>query len=75
MTTEKPAPLATSREVANHLQQSVPTLANWRHRGIGPKFIKSGGSVRYRWSDVEAWVESRVCQRTDDVSTEASHGA
>lgn len=31
------------------------TLATWRSRGHGPKFVKVGGRVLYRLSDVVAW--------------------
>jgi len=36
------------------------TLANWRWRGIGPRWIKVGGLVRYRESDVEEWLDSQA---------------
>ncbi|WML66095.1 DNA-binding protein [Rhodococcus sp. AH-ZY2] len=41
-------------------------LANDRYRGIGPKFVKHGRRVLYRWSDVHAWTEANLMQRTDD---------
>ena len=34
------------------------TLQNWRVLGKGPRFRKFGSGVRYKVSDVEAWVES-----------------
>jgi predicted DNA-binding transcriptional regulator AlpA len=34
------------------------TLQGWRLFGKSPKLYRFGGSVRYRRSDVEAWVES-----------------
>lgn len=67
-----PEPLAVAQQVADFLGTTVDTLANWRYRGVGPRFVKVGGIVRYRWSDVNAWVESRVAQRTDDIPTEAA---
>lgn len=57
--------LATAAEVAAYLggDFSEKTLANWRSRGHGPKFIKlssgRGGSVRYRWADVNAWLDEQ----------------
>lgn len=34
------------------------TWQNWRVDGTGPKFLKLGGCVRYRLSDVLAWFEN-----------------
>ena len=54
-------PLAVPEEVAEYLRvKNVQTLANWRHSGIGPPYVKTEGSVRYRWSDVEAWLNSHA---------------
>ncbi len=39
---------------------SRKTLANWRVKGEGPRFVKIGGAVRYRAEDVTAWIDSRV---------------
>jgi hypothetical protein len=45
---------------------SCRTLERWRWMGIGPKFIKIGGRVKYRLADVEAFEQSRLCQSTAD---------
>lgn len=60
MTSElmKPAELGT------RIEKSQAVLANWRYLGIGPKFIKMGKSVRYRVSDVEAWLDQQTRQQT-----------
>lgn len=58
--------LATAPEVAEHLGYTPEGLAQMRYRGNGPKFIKLGGrAVRYRWADVEAWLDQQTMQRTD----------
>ena len=67
----EPEPLATTQQVADYLIADTQTLSNWRYRGVGPKFVKIGGLVRYRWGDVFEWVDSRVAQRTDDVPHES----
>lgn len=59
----------TPREVAEYLQKSEKTLANWRSLGIGPPYIKPAGTIRYRWSDVEKWLTSNA------VTPQASHAA
>jgi hypothetical protein len=53
-------PLATPTEVALYLRRTVGTLANWRCRGMGPRYVKAGTRVGYRWSDVEAWLTKQT---------------
>ena len=46
----------TRPQLAERLQVSVKTLAQWATQGKGPKYARPGGGhVRYRLSDVEAW--------------------
>ncbi|NGO67139.1 helix-turn-helix transcriptional regulator [Streptomyces boncukensis] len=49
----------TPAELAGRLGVSVGTLANWRWRGEGPRYVKLGSGrssrVRYRSEDVAAW--------------------
>ena len=60
MKASAPERLATPDEVADYLQKPVKTLAQWRSRGIGPKYTKPGGhDVRYDWADVLEWVTSQ----------------
>lgn len=48
--------LMTINEVATMLQIPVGTMYQWRHRGLGPAGLRIGRHVRYRLSDVEAWL-------------------
>ncbi|AKJ72633.1 excisionase and transcriptional regulator [Gordonia phage GMA2] len=50
--------LMTADQLSDYLKLSKTLLARWRSQGIGPKFIKVGGSVRYRQSDIEEYVNS-----------------
>ena len=43
---------------------SVRTLANWRSQGVGPKFVKVGGSVLYKLSHVIEWEETNTVNST-----------
>ena len=52
--------LATPVEVSVYLGVPVPTLYQWRHRGIGPKVHRVGRHLRYRWAEVEAWVDRQA---------------
>jgi predicted site-specific integrase-resolvase len=46
--------LATLAEVAAFLQVPAKTLHRWRSIGEGPRALKVGRHLRYRWRDVEA---------------------
>lgn len=36
------------------------TLQGWRLRRKGPRYYKLSGVVRYRWTDVKAWLDERA---------------
>ena len=53
-------PLMTARETASYTSSSAGSLAQMRHRGTGPRFIKfSTRKILYRKSDVDAWLADR----------------
>lgn len=41
-------------------QISLVTLATWRSRKLGPKYIKIGGRVLYPLDGVEEWEKKRT---------------
>jgi Helix-turn-helix domain len=45
---------------------SPRTFQRWRQRGLGPKFVRIGNQIRYRRSDLETWLSSRIAQSTAD---------
>ena len=45
----------TTNEAANYLRLKKNTLEVWRVQGRGPIFVKFGGAVRYRVSDLEKY--------------------
>lgn len=49
--------MATRPELAGFASISVATLARWAVEGKGPRVTKLGGAVRYRKSDVLAWLD------------------
>lgn len=62
----QPEPLLPPTPVAEALGITTGNLAQMRYRGTGPKFIKLGArSVRYRWCDVEAWIEANTLTQSD----------
>ena len=56
---QPPAPTGkmTPAQLADYLQRSEQTLANWRWQGKGPRYTKPGG-ILYDWDDVRAWEAS-----------------
>ena len=54
----------TPPELAKRLRLHVVTLANWRVKGKGPKFVKFGRAIRYPLSRVEAWETEQTRSNT-----------
>ena len=48
--------LLTQKEVKEITGLADSTLEQWRLKGKGPKFIKLGRLVRYRLTDVQAYI-------------------
>lgn len=68
-TDTNPDQLMTETEAAEVLCYSVRALQNWRHRGGGPRFVKvSSRSVRYRRSDLLAWIEAKTVAHLSEPS-------
>jgi excisionase family DNA binding protein len=55
--------LLTVAELADYLGVPPATLYQWRHRGEGPRGFRVGRHLRYRWSDINDWIESRLNSR------------
>ena len=69
-------PLAVTPEQAAQLTTLSPyTLADYRAKGIGPKYLKTSpgrtGLVLYRISDLEAWLEELVVGGDSDEQTQS----
>lgn len=54
-----PKPLASPEQVSEFLGVSIQTLYKWRLRSEGPTAIPVGKYLRYRWSEVEAWLKAQ----------------
>ncbi len=52
--------LATPVDVAAYLGVPVKTLYQWKYRGIGPSVHKVGRHLRYRWREVDAWLDAQT---------------
>jgi excisionase family DNA binding protein len=51
-------PLMTLAELAEYLRVPKETIYRWRKRGRGPGGFRMGRHVRFRRSEVEAWLET-----------------
>ena len=51
--------LINEKAVAKWLAVGLSTVQQWRLKGQGPRFIKIGKSVRYRQSDVLAYIREQ----------------
>jgi len=52
--------VASPREVAEALRVSEEALKQLRYRKRGPKYVKVGSKIFYRWSDVERYFDKNA---------------
>nr|WTB30647.1 helix-turn-helix domain-containing protein [Streptomyces sp. NBC_00830] len=55
--------LASAEEVSAYLGVPLATLYAWNHRRQGPTAHKVGRYLRYRWAEVEAWLDNQAIDR------------
>ena len=58
--------LLSAREAAALLHLSERTLERFRVSGAGPKFVRLGRSIRYRLTDIEAFITTGVVGSTSE---------
>ncbi|THJ64591.1 helix-turn-helix domain-containing protein [Arthrobacter echini] len=58
--------MLTAPQLSEWLGTTSGNLAQMRYLGTGPKFVKLGRAVRYRQSDVEAWLGAQTRQQTGE---------
>lgn len=56
--------LLTDEEAAKYLKLSAGYLRVLRCKGGGPLFARLGRAIRYRITDLDAWIEARIRQNT-----------
>ena len=52
-------PLVTITEFAEYLGVPVKTIYEWRQTGRGPVCVRIGRHLKFRLSDVQAWLDSQ----------------
>ncbi len=63
--------LGSQAQLAARWQVAEASLERWRSTGIGPKFLKLPGKVRYRLDDVEAFEEACLKNATKALKSQA----
>jgi predicted DNA-binding transcriptional regulator AlpA len=53
-----PDQLLSPGDVSEQLKITQHTLRQWRWLGKGPRWLKVGRHVRYRQSDLDAWLNN-----------------
>ncbi len=53
-------PLTGTRDVAAYLGIPEATMHQWRHKGVGPRGYRVGRHVKYRLSEIDAWLEQQA---------------
>ena len=65
---EQPAANHDEDGAAAYLGLSPKTLANWRHLGRGPRYLKLGARVVYPQAELEAFKAASLRQSTAEGS-------
>lgn len=52
--------LLSAQDLADYLGIPMATLYRWRHLSQGPPGFRVGRHIRYRWREVEDWVEDQI---------------
>src|SRR4051794_910378 len=58
----------TAAESAQYLRSSTSTLAKYRLRGIGPPYSRIGRVIRYRRTDLDQWMASKLANSTSGMT-------
>lgn len=67
MNEENSFKLLNQRQAAQYLGTTVGTLNSWRHCGKNTlPFIRWGNRIRYRKSDLDAWIERQMINKLDE---------
>ena len=61
-TTERSSPLLDTFEAARYLGVPRQTLAVWRthNKRCGPPYIRLGRHIKYRRTDLDAWIDTQA---------------
>jgi hypothetical protein len=52
----------SEKGTAEYIDKPPKTLAQWRYLGKGPRYIRCGNTIRYRKTDVDAWLDENTVE-------------
>lgn len=55
-------PLFDTDDLAKFLKVPAKTIREWRHKGVGPKYVRMGKHVRYHSEDIMEWLDDATQQ-------------
>ena len=55
--------LLTAAELADYLAVPLRTVYAWRYQGARPVGLRIGRHLRFRWADVQVWLEECAARR------------
>lgn len=61
--------LLTAREVADQFGVSTETVLRWTRRGEIPALRLPGGAIRYRETEIDAWLAMKTITTTTKETT------
>ena len=67
--------LLTGREVADQLGVSVKTILRWAGSGELPAIRLSNRAIRFRESEIDAWVQARATPQAAPTTDDAARVA
>jgi len=66
--------MVSRQQAADWLGITPQALSQLNTRGQGPRYVRVGRSVRYRREDLLEWVESRLVETVESLSTRRKTG-
>jgi predicted DNA-binding transcriptional regulator AlpA len=61
--------IVKSPAAAHYLGLELSTLHRWRRAGVGPRFVKMGGAIRYNTADLDDFIAESTRRPSGDSST------
>ena len=65
----------SARQSGSYLGCSESVLRLWRSQGKGPRYFRAGKLVRYRKTDLDAWIEARLSEPESSAASPAPPAA
>jgi len=60
--------MLSPEDLAEYVGVPLTTVYKWNSEGTSPPRVRVGRHVRYRWADVERWLEQRTTESTEGAA-------